>query len=220
MNELDKNLNSIYGEKIDFDSSNFFENCFKQSKNFSHEFKKKNINILINKLDICKKEAPEHSDYLDFIINAFKNSDYEPFQEIAIIDATKGLKNIINKNLKGILYAENILFFTKRKFIEKHIFPFIPAFKRKNIIFNVSQLESKNIESFIKILIEHHYIEKSPNGSDFLSDFAYEIIHKKENENLRKYLLAKFFGICFEQKILKCNFTKIAEFINKKGDIS
>jgi hypothetical protein len=217
MNELEKNFNAIYGEKIDFNSSNFFENCSKQAKKNADGFRQKNINILINKLELCKKEAPESSNYLDFIINIVKRSDYEPFQEIAIVDATKELKNVINKNLKGLLYAENILFFTKRKFIEEHIFPFIPEFRRKNIIFKSSQCKSKNIESFIKILTEHHFIEKSPDGSDFLADFSFEIFFKKENENLRKYLIAKFAGIYLSHKLLNCNLTKIAEFVNKKG---
>jgi hypothetical protein len=217
MNELEKNFNAIYGAKTDFNSSNFFKNCFKQSKKNADGFRQKNINILINKLDLCKKEAPESSNYLDFIINIVKRSDYEPFQEIAIVDAPKELKNLIDNNLKGLLYAKKIIYFSKRKFIENFIFPFIPEFRRKNIIFKSSQCKSKNIESFIKILIEHHFIEKSPDGSDFLSDFAFDIFFKKENENLRKYLLAKFAGIYLNHKLLNCNLTKIAEFVNKKG---
>jgi hypothetical protein len=217
MNDLEKSFDAIFLEKTDFNSSNFFKNCSKQAKKNADGFRQKNINTMINKLELCKKEAPESLNYLDFIINIFKNSDYEPFQKIAIIDATKELKNVINKNLKGLLYADNILFFTKRKFIEENIFPFIPEFYRKNIIFKVSPNKSNNIESFINNIIEYHYIENSPQGCDFLADFAFEIFFKKENENLRKYLIAKFAGIYLNHKLLNCNLTKIAEFVNKKG---
>lgn len=216
MNDLEQTFDKVFDKRLDLNSNSFFQDAFRAGKAFSEIQFQKKIKDIVTKLQACKIGCVDNINTIDFLINSFLNQ-YQGFEQIAIIGAPAKFKSLLKTNLKGVCFSDKIVFFSKRKFIEENFFPFVAEFKRKNINFFISPLTSHDFEAFVNILINHHAIEKSPAGFDFLSDFAFELLIK--NGNLRKYLQAKFKCIYFDEKWIDSKFIKIAEFVNNQKEI-